>query len=469
MRQAGRTDRAQGGLRILLTARDRNIRARRAGPALALPVALATAVTILGLHAALLPEGHWQGDEYITAAFARDFHLRYLWAARIGGWSPRPFSEIVFYVYVRIATTLKQPVVVPFLALLWTMLAASTLVTKRRDMRSSLRILIGLALCCMFLLGQKVAEMFYWPAGAVAYISTLAATSLMLFLLADRRTRGLSGVIALSASLAVCAASSESGALAAIPLTFALASAPHRRHAWLILSPLLIVGFVFWTLAHHRMASAVHQQTSIRHLLQSFRPVPDVLLHDIFSSWAAKLFLVLGLRWCWASAGSTRPHPALPFYAAALLAGAAATISASYFQTGSLCCERHDTLRQDWIILALAALAIWSTRWPVRSPVARLGPAAILAACLIGVMPRLPAFVSDFRLMQSITTVDRGNWRAGRDMRTRAMVFRLPPRAVITGAVLLPAGQYEEPARDAWFAHGIMQFFGKQKLTILPQ
>lgn len=448
-----------------------NVRHRRVGArVLAVPVAMATTILILLLHAMLLPEGHWQGDEYIGAAFARDGHLRYLWQARIAGWSPRPFSEILFYAYVRVATILKQPVIVPFLALLWAMLFASPLITWQRRKGASVRILVGLATSCMFLLGQPVAEMFYWPAGAVAYLPTLAATSLALFLLADGRTASLSGGLALSASLAIGAASSESGTLAVVFLSVVLAIyAPSRGRALLMLLPLLVAGFVLWTLAHHRMGAAVNQAAPVRHLLRSLRPVPRALLADIVASWPSKLAFAVGLRWCWAAwTGSARPHPVLPAFAAALLAGAAATIAASYFQTGTLCCERHDSLRRDWIILALAALAIWSTRWPPRPELARWGAPAVLLACLLGVAPRIDAFVSDFRLMRGIAAIDRGNWRAGRDAQMHSMVLRLPPPAAIAGPVVLPPGRYQEPAETAWFAHGIMQFFGKESLIILP-
>ena len=451
------------------------------------PVAIATTVLILLLHAALLPEGHWQGDEYICAAFARDGHLRYLWQVRIAGWSPRPFSEILFYAYVRIAMMLKQPVIVPFLALLWAMLFASTLVTLQRrpgitlPLRAgiSVRILIGLATCCMFLLGPPVAEMFYWPAGAVAYLTTLGATCVALFLIADGRTASLQGSLALSASLAICAGSSESGALAVLFLSPVLAIfAPSRGRALLMLSPLLMVGFVLWTLAHHRLGPVVGQAAPFRHLLQSLRPVPRAFLADLQASWPSRLAFALGLRWCWASwTRSGRPDPALPDFTAALpafamalAAGGAATISASYLQTGTLCCERHESLRRDWIILAVAALAIWSTRrWPPRPHLARWGAAVMLLACLLGLVPRLDAFVGDFRLMHTIAAINRGNWGRGRDPHSQAMVLRLPPRAAIAGPVMLPAGSYKEPAEAAWYAHGIMDFFGKQSIIILPQ
>jgi hypothetical protein len=433
---------------------------------------IALALSVLALHAALLPEAHWQGDDFICAAFARDGHLRYLWEARIGSWSPRPLSELIFYLYGRVAAALLRPLTVPFLALLWGVLVATTLVTLRRDRTAPLRILVGLATACLFLLGHPVAEMFFWPAGAVAYLSTLAATSLALFLLADGRDASLSGMLALSAALTACAASSEAGAIAAVPLALVLAAtSPHPRRLALPPVPLLVAGFVLWTLAHHRMVSteAVGHAAPLRHLAESLRPVPRALLDDMLPIWPARLCLVFGLRWCWTLGGWPAPaRYTLPAFAGALLLAAAVTIAAGLFQFGTPCCQRHDSLRQCWVVLALAAMAIWSARWPARPALARLGPAALCLACLLGVLPRLHAIAGDFRLMHAIVAGNAANWHAGRDTAGRSMLFRLPPAAALAGPIQIPAGHYDEPALNSWTAHGLMHFFGKSRITIQP-
>ncbi len=435
------------------------------------PLAIAATLAVLCLHAALLPEGHWQGDEFFAAGYARDGRLRFLWQTRITGWSPRPLSELLYYGFCRAAAGLRQPLTVPFLALLWSLLLAATLASARRGAASGARVLIGLATLCMFLLGHPVAEMFYWPAGAVAYLTTLAAATLALFLIVDGRSGSRSGALALSAALTACAASSESGAMAAAPLAIGLALAPpHRRHAPLLLPPpLLVTGFVFWTLAHHRLVSpeAVVHAPMLRHLMQSLRPVPRVLLDDLRPAWPSRLLFLLGVRWCCGRAAvSARAPRALAIFAAALMLGASATVAAGLFQFGVLCCQRHDTLRQGWVVLGLVALAVASTRWPPRPALCRLGPPALAAACLLGLAPRLGAIASDFRLMHAIAASNRANWRAGRDPTIQAMIFRLPPTAAIAGDQDIPAGRYSEPAAGAWYAHGMMHFFGKRSIDI---
>ena len=431
-------------------------------------IGVALCLAILALHAGLLGEAHWRGDDYLCAAFARDFGWRYLWQARVDGWSPRPLSELVFFLYGRLAAAFMRPFTVPFLGLLWGSLFATVLLTARAA--TPVRTLIGLSIACMFLLGHPVAELFFWPAGAVAYLTTLAATSLALFLLIDGRTASRTGSLALSASLVACAASSETGAIAAVPLSLALAATqPHRT---LLLAPaLLIAGFVLFTLAHHRMVSpeAVRHLGPLQHLASSLRPVPGALLADLFSLWPAKLCLVAGIRWSSPRvAPAGQPRRALTAFAAALGAAAAASIAAGYFQFGTSCCQRHDSLRQDWLVLALAALAVASTRWPPGSRTQRLGPATLTLACLLGLAPRLPALLSDYRLMPAITATLRANWQAGRDPRTGAMIFQLPPKAALARGLGIPPGRYREPAAADWTAHGIMDFFGKRRIAILP-
>ncbi len=433
---------------------------------------------IIALHAALLPEAHWRGDDFLCAAFARDFGWRYLWQARIDGWSPRPLSELLFYGYGLTAAALLRPLTAAFLGLLWAALFATTLVTLRPGAATPTRILIGLSIGCMFLLGHPTAQLFFWPAGAVAYLTTLAATSLAFFLLIDGRADTLAGVLALAASLAACAAASETGAIAAVPLAGVLAAsrqaAAHRR-AILLAPAWLVAGFVLWTLAHHRMVSAEAARHSgpLPHILHSLRPVPRILLTDLMPIWPAKLCLFLGVRWTLGWSGGARApglRATLVSFAAALMVAACASIAAGVFQFGANCCERHDSLRQCWLVLALAALAAASIGPRATRIPAALGPALLTAACLLGMAPRLPAMIADFRLMPTVLATSRLDWRSGRNRATPGIVFRLPPPTQLAGGLDLPPGRYNQPAANSWTAHGIMLFFGKQSLTILaPQ
>ena len=434
-------------------------------PRLARPAAFVMAA-ILVLHAALLPEAHWHGDDFICSAFARDGHLAYLWHSRIGGWSPRPLSETVFYCYGRLAAWLQRPLTVPFLALLWGLLFASTLASMRRNPAWP-RVLVGLAACCLFLLGHPVGEMFYWPAGAVAYVGTLAASSMAVFLLIDGRGHSWPGTIALSASLAACAACSEAGACLGALLAPALGALrwhkPARALA-LALPGVGVAGFVFWELSRHRMVSA--EAVGHMTLMQSVRVALPGLWRELHQSWPSGLAFLLGTRWC---AGRVRPGARdLIACAIALPLASLVVIAAAWHQFGGLCCERHESLRQCWTVLALAAMGTASVRaWPVGPRVAGLGPAALLIACLIGMVPRLPPILHDMRLMGEVTATRRRDWRNGLDI-SEAMQFRLPRPTAIAGSVGIPPGTFAEPATSSWTAHGLMQFFHKRRIEILP-
>ena len=89
----------------------------RQGRVAVLAVALAAAAAILA-HALLLPLGAWRPDEYFQ--FAQ--HDRQGWAEvshRIFGWSPRPISEILLFLYSRLVAWQDGPGIVPSLAAAW--------------------------------------------------------------------------------------------------------------------------------------------------------------------------------------------------------------------------------------------------------------------------------------------------------------------------------------------------------------
>nr|WP_321986763.1 hypothetical protein [uncultured Lichenicoccus sp.] len=432
-------------------------------PRLAIPAA-AVMLAILGLHAALLPEAQWQGDDFICAAFAREYRLAYLWNARIAGWSPRPLSETVFYLYGRLAASLQRPLTVPFLALLWTLLFASTLAGMRRWHWP--RVLIGLAACCLFLLGHPVGQMFYWPAGAVAYVSTLAMSSLAVFLLIDGRFDTWPGTVAVSGALAACAACSEAGACLATLLAPSLAALRWRRAGMALilgLPGLGVAGFVFWEVAHHRMASS--EAAGHLTLLQSLRAALPDLCREAGAFWPAKLAFLLGVRWC--AAGQRPDARALLACAIALPLAACITAAAAWHQFGQGCCERHESLRQCWGVLMLSALGVASVRArPVGTRAAGFGPAALLLACLIGTAPRVPPILHDMRMMTATIATHSLDWRRGRAL-SDTMLFQLPQPAAVAGTMDFPAGRFIEPAPYSWKAHGMMLFFHKRCLTIL--
>src|SRR5271165_1877507 len=139
---------------------------------------------ILLAYAGLIGLGRWNLDEYYLAYWIRHGYTlgQRLW------FSPRFLSEPLFFLYLSAVNVLHRPLLVPFLGFLWAGFLVAGLLTsweKRGETelgqtRHNLS-LISVTLLVLFLCSGYVTEVFYWPAGAVAYLPTVAA-SLLLFL-----------------------------------------------------------------------------------------------------------------------------------------------------------------------------------------------------------------------------------------------------------------------------------------------
>ncbi len=142
----------------------------------------------------------WSSDEYVQASeIYRNMGLLGLWQ-RLSGWSPRPLSDSVLFIYYRIVDNTKQLWVGKFLYILWGLLFFSlftgfkslfinTTDEKARKTDEGIQIersnniyikfilplLLSSVVFIYFLFIEKPSQIFYWPAGAAPYILTLAA------------------------------------------------------------------------------------------------------------------------------------------------------------------------------------------------------------------------------------------------------------------------------------------------------
>ena len=183
----------------------------------------------------LLPLGHWQ-DEYWQFSRLRE---RSVWT-RLWRRSPRPVSEAILYVYALAVEWLQRPLIAEVLAVLWLLLLASCFATlgfSRREARAEglepvrYKALLGSSLLAMFLIGHPVGEMFYWPVGAAAYLTTLAALCALLFLLLDGAIARTGGRALACVTLLLAAASAEVGAVAVLAFSSLVALFQRRRRA----------------------------------------------------------------------------------------------------------------------------------------------------------------------------------------------------------------------------------------------
>jgi hypothetical protein len=473
-----------------------------------LVLCLLVLASMIAAHASLIGMGSWEGDEYYQAAFHRDFGADYWLNHHIFGKSPRPVSEMILVAYFAAVNHLHRALISPFLAILWVILIASAVISLRLVPRPVVpyRLLLALSLVTMFLVGHGVCELFFWPVGAAAYLTTLAATTFVFFLLLDRRTKTQPGQILESACLVIAAACSEAGAmfiltLSALRLPVALwrprawssNNKAWRAHFWsseLVCwsAPLAMSLFSLYHVFFYRVGDiefspdapylhlpfasllvAIPQFIAEFVGLSAQISVPGVLIGLL-----VKTLYFVGFRWCWQKADPMDiPVCGLLVFALALMGGAYLMIAAAYYQFGFLCCERHDTLRQCWFILALVSLAIWSARFSVCSQLVRnqldwLAPILIVLAPLIPFAARLPDLVHDYGLYPRAVSARSETWESGLATDVSTMKFHASPNGKIIQGFHLPPGQYVLAKNLPWEIRGVMLFFHKQSMEVLP-
>ena len=460
----------------------------------------ALACTIFLAHAPLITAGNWRVDEYHDFGLFRARGWSFFFE-RLLTWSPRPLSETLVGLYFLAEEWLRRQLIVPFLALMWaTLLVGPVLFVWQNRARGNdwSRSLIACSVLAMFLLGHRIAEMLYWPMGAVVYATTLAALSCLTFQIVDGRwqTRGgrLFGV-----ALVLCAAgSAEVGAIFAIYFAVAMVllhlsgRVGTRREGLLWLLPLLVAIGVMLMLAHGRgtleehvfyqgaapnLRYLNHPLTSLRRSLPTY--LTQLIVLDGGQSGAAasvwgfgiKALFFLGLLACMQG---VRPQPGARLLLVALLLSLQATfltsIAGSYYKFGLVCCERHDTFRQCIIVLtALSGAALIAAK---AGPRLRLntsrGAALIGLALLLLTIQRLPDLIAVYEVRPTLVKIRRANWASGTSAGDRMVFLMAPSPPIVDGMVPPEHASLSFDQDPPWLWQLIMTFFQKRHIELTP-
>jgi hypothetical protein len=371
------------------------------------------------------------------------------------------------------------------------LLIASSLTTLRRRGRL-FRLLLPCSLLTMFLLGHSIGEMFYWPMAAAAYVPTLAAQTFIFFRLLDGEPAGTKDRILLGMALGVAAGSSEVGAafvvcFAGFGLAALLVAGLNARRSMadaLFLTPPLILALALLGLhAHFRPpAQQVVDTTTLGRPLVSFLAALPQLGRDVLSlaedstgtgsllvGLTVKALLFVAFRWCCSRLfDGGRSRLLLIGFALSLLGASFLSIVAADYEYGGVCCERHGTLRECMILLALASMAALPGRaahsgnhpngWRLA------GPVALLLAIGIAAAPRLPALAHDYGKYRQLVQARAKTWHSGQAADGK-MVFHLVPLGQVVGTENLPLrGSASMDAHAPWYVAGILLFFRKDAL-----
>ncbi len=456
----------------------------------------------IAFHFGLVDLGQWTNDEFGIIGSYRDKP----WTAfldRLMRWSPRPISEVLIWIYAGLVNLTDKPFIGMFLGWLWLMLLLTPLVafwqlrmTVSEDWRrpSPYFAIFAYQLIALFLLEHSPGELFYWPVGAAAYLTTLTAITLCFFQLACSLTERHGGRIITCLSLVIAAGSSETGAFFAlvfgcfylIGVTFdkITGAVYQRKILWCLIPGLFGIG-VFWLLLHTRTQTqeALFPTAEYHHIYFSLKAafgqmVKEYLItgqrlstRGILFGLILKACFLLAVRYCWLSSGIKVPRrQVLIVFALSVVATTYFSLAASYYGYGGLTNSWHGELRQCLVMLFVATLGLFSCHFCLRNRNKRtvewLGAVFVLSALMLVLPRRCIALIHDYRNYSVCIENRKKSWRSGLS-EGESMIWFSPPKAEVAQTLIFLPGTYDLESKDNDYLH-IMRFFHKDVIEIRP-
>lgn len=425
-------------------------------------LAIGISLVTLLVFAGLIPLGRWH-DEYLTLHYYHASGSQFL-KERLLHWSPRPLSEILVYIYALAVYQADSPLIIVFLIPFWLALVAALLGPVLR---------IGGAFACasvllaLLVLGHPIAEVFYWPFGAVAYLPTVAAATLLLTLDWSGQIEKSSGQLWMFIALTAAATSSEVGALfTAIYLLLLIAS--HRlngnKRSILFVIPLLVSLAVLYMqfigrvaagnevfgdplVAHHSVATifAVTKHVFFELLKgDSGNHSFTVLISGIVTKalFFGGVYLTMSARQDQSDQRTQRKRLIL---IAASLITAVLTMAAALYNFGSVCCERHATMRQEYVFIAIGSLATYlAVRWPTRNY--RHAGTLLLCSMLIPLTADIPKLKTEYLNYSQTRLASEETWQSGHSAGPAMQITQTKPGPIIGGLYIEP-GVYQRGSK----------------------
>jgi hypothetical protein len=465
-------------------------------------ISLVILLVMIALHFGLVDLGQWHFDEFSVIGSYRDNG----WTAfidRFVGWSPRPISEVLIWVYACLVNWIHKPLIGVFLGLLWLPLIAAPLIsflqirkTFSEDSRQPLAFLslFSFTLLALFLLGHSPGDLFYWPMAAAAYLTTLGAITLCFFQIAFRLTDYRLGRVVTSLSLIFAAGTSETGAFFALVfsvLSFTCMSIDafcgstfQRRFLWHLIPAVVAIG-VFGLLMQNRVRNqeAILPTVEYHSVYLSLKAAIGQTLKEclvagqrlstrsVIFGLALKVCIFIGIRYCWLASGFKMPRrQVLIVFALSIIATTYFSVAASYYGFGIQINDRHHELRQCLIILLIASVVLLSCHY--YAPICEIGRCEwlggifILVSLVFVVPGRFSALVHDYR-NYSVCIENRINsWNSGLSEGNTMIWLSSPQGEVASKNAIAAAGMYNLKSNPPPWAVPMMQFFRKEHLEI---
>lgn len=457
---------------------------------------------VIVIHLGFIGLGNWLADEYDDFSRLERDGWSFFWNRL--KWSPRPFSESLFCAYGWVVNHSHRQLISMFLALIWAVFITAGLLTfwqMRREPRGEDArpdLLVALSLMALFVAGaDREIWVFYWPAGAVAYLPTLAATLLLFLQIASSRLSTASGRLLCSCCLILATCSTEIGATFVLSygliqaLQWCFVACRSRRNWsaktaiwWLVPTVISVVVLTVVRLNRYHInelpgvsvgPTKGHPVASLIAAMQELlvevlgRKGPSHGWHGLGSSLPSEILLALGVGLCWSRFGRL-PRAwigQMLGVTTALWLASLFTIVAANLHFGIVCCDQHETVRRCWILLGIAGTAMLLSAktgdgprlW---YPASNALPHVLLCAAVLfswHLKPILRAYRTYGGVRQAIVQ----NFQAGFQAGDTQMVFLLLPQTLVAEPQIDP-GTYTLSSESP-NARYILTFFKKKTMV----
>jgi len=459
----------------------------------------------------LTPLGHWQADEFHFGYVYRTDGINAL-LHEITAWAPRPFSELISYLYHHMVEVTGKRHIGVLLFANWSAMIAAALIPilfQRTSSDRTVPLLLASAVVLLSVVGRNNSEVFYWVQAALPNMPTLAAVffvaSVLLFADISISKKAWLAV----GALIIGALSSEIGAIFAWIMSFLMISywAISRRHfvpvsgsvAAIFVPALIVSGVVFFFLMMGRLSlsaeasagSATARIFSSSLLATMKQIVIDALFygnnvvgsfgHESLKTNQIYIGILPKLAFFTCSfiyfrtirtATGDRILSAVLFLSSS---GAAFfVLFITYYQFGGECCSRHTTMEQALLWVAIIAAARFVATFFSLSPATSASYQAICVAALLSVVPSIlltarPLAINYSRFFE-IRAKNDYIWDHRLDAGSTIVLKKYQPGEITGGGELyFLEGMYEKGSTklpSAWAADFYMQYFGKDKLMV---
>jgi hypothetical protein len=451
----------------------------------------------IALHFGLVDVGQWANDDFSIVNSYRDDN----WATfgdRLMHWSPRPLSELLIWAYACLVNWTHKPLIGVFLGSLWLPLILAPVISFMQirhnfsgERRKSLAFLsiFAFGLIALFLLEHSPGELFYWPVGAAAYLTTLSAISLCFFQLSFDLTENRRGRVITGMALVIAAGSSETGAFFVIAFgslylldTFWIGIYPRQR-LWCLLPMVIAIG-VFGLLLHSRSGNqeAIVGTVEYHNLWLSLKAAFGQTLKEycvsakhahprgILLGLLLKVCFFVAVRCCWLCSGLKAPRADMLFvFGASVIATTFFSVTATYYGYGGLVNSWHEELRQCLVMLLIASAGLLSCHYHARVKNLQrwewLGAGFMFITLMLVVPARVNPLIHDYS-NYSICIVNREkSWASGLSA-GNTMTWYSPPMGRVASTFIFPPGVYSTASKGPDYAIYMLRFFHKERLEI---